>query len=249
MISVVIIANQTNERNFRRNLVQLEIDRMEGFTVTALSSKVEDALTASPGTYIDILILKPSESERIYFNQLDAIARFRKANPQKGPNSVMIISENITPDACKTLSDADIMYMFVGTYEAHKIAEKLEKIFEKKIHKETEEIELIKLRFAEKIKATLIGFGIYPSSAGFKYAVEAALTLRFATEEKQFTKGIYPSIGKKYGKSESSVERALRKTAATASESQVWKELYPEQTKKPTNSEFISILIESDPAL
>ena len=44
MIRVIIIANQTKERNFKRNHLKQEINRLNGFAVEALSSNIEIAL-------------------------------------------------------------------------------------------------------------------------------------------------------------------------------------------------------------
>ena len=193
-----------------------------------------------------MLILKPSESERIYKNQIDAIARFRKTNPESGPRSVMIISEIISPYACTALSDANVLYQFVSPRDADGLADKVLDIFEIQIREAKKEKEEIKQRFAEKLKIRLISFGVYPSCAGFKYIVDAVILMKFSPGKLQLTKDLYPYMSKKYGKSEASIERALRIATATVSECQEWKKLFPGHTKKLTNSELIALLAEID---
>ena len=100
----------------------------------------------------------------------------------------------------------------------------------------------------ESIEGTLIKLSILPHHCGFKYLLSAILYyLKSSEEHIAVTKVIYPDIAKKYNATPEKVERCIRHVIDYSwkhSGRKCFEAAGCPMEKKPTNSQFISLLSE-----
>ncbi|MEA5041586.1 MAG: sporulation initiation factor Spo0A C-terminal domain-containing protein [Oscillibacter ruminantium] len=103
-----------------------------------------------------------------------------------------------------------------------------------------------------KIERSLVEVGVPASLSGFQYLVEAIdLSGKNRDLLRHITKGLYPSVAEKHKTTATRVERAMRhaiEVAFTNSEGLDIRKKYfgntiPCSTGKPTNSEFIAMMV------
>ena len=242
MIKIIIIVNQNEDSPFFRGLMKREIERTGLFKLIAITDDLDKGLDVAECTCPDLLIWSPPGQDKKYIEQVEAIVRYREVCLNGGLGDVLILSANISEYAAKRLSEADVMYEFLKPVDPCGLAEKLKRIYASPSCRERQD--LGKGAFIDTVKELLVRFGIYPSYTGYKYMVDAVTAMKYSSGTVQLTKDLYPSIGKKYGKSGLAVERAIRIVSGVASSSNEWKSRFPHMDKKMTNLEFISLLTE-----
>ncbi len=240
MIKIIYIPNKLLDSTFSRELFRREIERKEGFRVIEVNLDIEKALSAASVSGPDVLIISPAEQENKFNEQIESVVSFRRANPGSCPPDALILSNRISEYAARRLSDADMMYQFVKPLDPYELADKLERVYISGFKRAGQDSE--KSRFAGRLKDLLVGMEIYPSYTGFRYLVDAVMMVRYSPDSPALSKEIYPKIGAKYGKSELSVERAIRLLASVAWNNTEWKRRFPSFGKRPSNSEFIFLL-------
>ena len=242
MIKILIILNQSSDSTFFKSLLKREIERTGLFKVVALVPGMDEGLDIAGCSYPELLIFFPPESDDKYREQIEQIAGYRDSFLYGGISEMIILSETVSEFAALRLSDADVMYQFVKPLDPCGLAEKLKRIYSAPHRGEDDTFE--KAAFIESVKEILVKLEIYPSYAGYKYIVDAVTAMKYSKGALQLTKDLYPTIGKKYGRSAFAVERAIRFVSGVACGSNEWKNRFPHLDKKLSNSEFISLLTE-----
>ena len=242
MYKVIVLVNQSIDSKFYRTLLKREIERTELFSILATLTDIDECLSIAACSFPDLLILTPSESETEYRRQIDAIVSYRTKHPLGGLSNVLILSNVISEYAARRLSDANVMYQFTVHQEPYQIAEKLTRTYES-LHGHMK-ISDEKSRFIDDVKNILLKLEVYPSYTGYKYVLDAVITIKYSSTEHLLMKNLYPAIAYKYGRTEASVERAIRLLSFVAWNSGGWKSCFPKFKKRPTNQEFITVLTE-----
>jgi two-component system response regulator (stage 0 sporulation protein A) len=101
----------------------------------------------------------------------------------------------------------------------------------------------------KEVAQKLMGLGIQPDIKGYHYLLSAIGILleegTFEALNKGITKYIYPEIAKKYGTTDSRVERAMRHAHEKAFyTTPMWPELFKVK-ERVTNSSFLATLTEA----
>lgn len=242
MIKIVFITNQSFDSTFNRNLLRKEIESLQGFKVVAITQSVNDALASASYAKPDLIILRPAESFHSFRQQIDAIIDYKILCPMGGLSDVIIMSDFISEYAARKLGEADYLYQFMRPAEPFMLAKKLMRMYNeppsrKGIRERGEPL-------TGGIRELLSRLEVYPSLTGYKYILDAVILLHYHPGGAQFTKIIYPQIGKKYGKSPESVEKAIRFVISVAWKSSEWKFRFPYFKNRPSNSEFLTALSE-----
>ena len=242
MYKVIVLINQNIDSKFYRILLKREIERTEVFSIIATLTDIDECMSIAACSFPDLLILSPSESETEYRRQIDAIVTYRAKHPLGGLSDVLILSNVISEYAARRLSEATVMYQFISHLEPYQIADKLMRTYESLPRRM--KIDDEKSRFIDDVKNILLKLEVYPSYTGYKYVLDAVMAIRYSNGDQLLMKNLYPAIADKYGRTGSSVERAIRLISFVAWNSGGWKSCFPKFTKRPTNHEFITVLTE-----
>lgn len=243
---VKVLVVDSNEV-FRKTVINCLKDELDVKIVGEVSNG-EDALDFVLNNEVDMVVLD------VVLPKKDGLWFLEELNDIKGKKPECIVVSAMNCDSVvKRAVEMGASYFLSKPFESELLIKRIRQIFER----DTREVQSLPVHreylgektLEMKITEVLNNFGISPSIMGFHYIRTAIEMAVYNTELLVgITKGIYPDIAKKYNTSGSKVERAIRHAIEC-----IWRNGYSsiycdtvgiKSSKKPTNSQFISILTE-----
>ena len=243
LIKVVVVDNNDI---FRKTIIN-SLEKEKNIKVVGEASNGEEALNLVLNKEVDLVILDVILPKKDGLWLLEEIGDKCKNKPK-----CIVVSAMNCDSIVKKAVEAGASYFLSKPFESELLIKRILQIFdnEKEVIPTKTFTEVSKEKTLEmKITEVLNSFGITPSIMGFHY-IRCAIEMAVYNTELLIgiTKGIYPDIAKKYNTSSSKVERAIRHAIEC-----IWRNgnshIYCKtigimNSKKPTNSQFISILTE-----
>lgn len=240
----VLIAD--NNEVFRKTVINC-LEKENDIKVLGEVSDGEEAFKFVLNNEVDIVILDVvlPKKDGLWF--LEELEKFDGKKPE-----CIVVSAMNCDIVVKKAVETGASYFISKPFESGLLIKRIRQICKR------EEVVSDRIYFKEytgektlemRITEVLNSFGISPSIMGFHY-IRTAIEMAVDNRELLIgiTKGIYPDIAKKYNTSGSKVERAIRHAIEC-----IWRNGYSDvycrtigmySVKKPTNSQFISILTE-----
>lgn len=210
-LSLVLVEDDPEER---KELVDY-IEEQEGISLLGVTNSSTQALKYIKDYLPDVIILD-LELQRGSGNGLSVLMGLKQLDLNINPY-VLITTNNssqITHESARQLGADFIMTKYQADYSPKSVVDFL-KIMESSILSRKQVVfdsapaseppEMKAKRIVRRINAELNQIGISPKAVGYQYLADAILLV-----VKQNNRNLYNEIGKKYGKTEASVERAMQ---------------------------------------
>ncbi len=244
MLIKVVVAD--NNDIFRKTIIN-SLEKERNIKVIGEASNGEEALKLILNKEVDLVILD------VILPKKDGLWLLEEINNrcENKPKCIVVSAMNCDNIVIRAV-ETGASYFISKPFENELLIKRIRQIFDNDIKnivvKSSNEV-LKEKTLEMKITEVLNSFGITPSIMGFHY-IRCAIEMAVYNTELLIgiTKGIYPDIAKRYNTSSSKVERAIRHAIECIwrnGNSHIYcKTIGITNSKKPTNSQFISILTE-----
>ena len=244
MVSVKrkVLISSDNEKLYTKCSTMLSYYYYE---TTIIPRNGAEVIAAIKKQSYDVVLM---ESSMAVYDAIEVMKRVRKSQDNKSPLLMVIFSlgEALVHELCSTGVD----YIFIRPVEEDIIVKRIISFIETTANisnKSAKQEEVQPVNLGEMVTGILHNIGMPAHLSGYTY-IRDAIIIAIESPDilRAITKELYPAVAEKNDTTSSSVERAMRTAIEVAwnrGSEKVLSSYFGSSYEKPTNSEFISKII------